>query len=85
MIQVIGDYKVTPIGKIENFDNVEQYVKITRLDDDMNADDVHNFLLEQSYYDTNRPGGWFCHSVTIALNPYHADTCIGIIHHQQNI
>ena len=85
MIETKAENKIEDIGKIENFDHVEQYVKITRLDDDLNLDDVHNWLREQSYYDTNRMGGWFCHSVTIAPNPYHADTCIGIIHHQQNI
>ena len=85
MIETTADYKVEPIGKIENFDQVDQYVKITRLDDDLNIDEVHNWLREQSYYDTDRPGAWFCHTVTISPNPYHADTCIGIIHHHQNV
>lgn len=78
-------YKVEDIGKIENFDNVDQYFEITCLDDDLNLDDVHNWLREQHYYDTNRMGGWFCHSVTICPNPYHADTCIGIVHHSLNV
>ena len=85
MIETKAEYKIEVIGKIENFDHVEQYVKITRLDDDLNLDDVYNWLREQSYYDTNRAGAWFCHSVTIVPNPYHADTCIGIIHHQRNV
>jgi hypothetical protein len=78
-------YKVEPIGKIENFDQVDQYVKITNLDDDLDLDHVYNWLREESYYDTNRMGGWFCYNVTIAPNPYHANQCIGIIHHCQNI
>jgi hypothetical protein len=85
MTETKPEYKIEPIGKIEKLDHVNQYVKITRLDDDLNLDDVHNWLLEESYYDTNRAGGWFCYSVTIAPNPHHADTCIGIIHHQQNV
>ena len=42
MIETKAEYKIEDIGKIENFDHVEQYVKITRLDDDLNLDDVHN-------------------------------------------
>ena len=85
MVEIQAEYKIQEIGKVDNFDNVDQYYKITRLDDDLNLDDVFNWLLEQHYYDTNRFGGWFCHSVTICPNPYHADTCIGIVHHSQNV
>ena len=59
MTETKPEYKIEPIGKIEKLDHVNQYVKITRLDDDLNLDDVHNWLLEESYYDTNRAGGWF--------------------------
>jgi len=79
------DYKVELIGEINNGDYVDQYFKITRFDDDLNYDDVHNWLRHEHYYDTNRMGGWFCHTVTICPNPYHADTCIGIVHHSQNV
>ena len=37
------EYKIEPIGKIENFEYVDEYVKITRLDDDLNLDDAHNW------------------------------------------
>lgn len=79
------EYKLEFIGEIDNGDHVDQYFKITRSDDDLNYDDVHNWLRDEYFYDTNRMGGWFCHSVTISPNPYHADTCIGIVHHQQNV
>jgi hypothetical protein len=79
------DYKIELIGEINNGDYVDQYFKITRLDDDLNYDDVYTWLRDEHYYDTNRMGGWFCHTVTICPNPYHADTCIGIVHHSQNV
>ena len=79
------EYKLELIGEINNGDYVDQYFKITRFDDDLNYDDVYNWLRDEYYYDTNRMGGWFCHTVTICPNPYHADTCIGIVHHSQNV
>lgn len=85
MLKIEAEYKIQEVGKIDNLGRVDQYFQIIRFDDDLNLDDTHNWLLEQHYYDTNRPGGWFCHSVTICPNPYRADTCIGIVHHLQNV
>ena len=84
-MEIIADYKIKEIGKVDNFDNVDQYFEITRMDDDLNLDDVYTWLRDEHYYDTNRIGGWFCHTVTICPNPYHANICIGIVHHSQNV
>jgi len=83
--EVQAEYKLTPIGNIDKFDYIDQYVRITRLDDVIDFTEAHNWLLDQSFYDTNRPGGWFCYSVRIIPIPDNDSECIGIIHHTQNV
>ena len=75
------DIRVTHIGDIPmGSDGRDYYLMLTRLDDDLSEDDAHNWLLERYYRDTNTPGGYFCHRVTIVPMPHSDNECIGIVH-----
>jgi len=75
---------VQTIGKIGiGIDGADQYV-LLRCDEDASDDQIHNWLLERCYRDTNTPGGYFCHRVTI-LPHLDSDSRIGIIHHRYDV
>lgn len=80
------EYRLTPIGDIDQgIDGRDQYVRIRRLDDDLDLDHTYNWLLEQFYRESFVPGGYFCTSVTIVPVPHSTSECIGIIHHRYDV
>jgi hypothetical protein len=75
---------LTKIGTIEHgIDGTDEYV-LLKCEDDMDADAMHNWLLELSYRQTSRPGGYFCTSVLI-LPHSNPDTYVGVIHHRYDV
>lgn len=79
------EIKITPIGEInKGVDGKDQYLLLTRLDDDLSPDFAENWLLPQVYRDTNTPGGYFCHRVTISKLPSDNEV-IAIVHHRYDV
>jgi hypothetical protein len=83
-IELNADIRIESIGKLDTYGGSDQYVLLTRLDDDLTAAFAENWLLPQVYSDTNIVGGWFCNSVTAVDLPF-GNKCIVIIHHKQDI
>ena len=80
------DIRLTNIGDIDQgIDGRDQYVRLRRLDDDLDLDAAHNWLRERYYHRTGRIGGYFCTSVTIVPLPHNNSECIGIIHHRYDV
>lgn len=80
-----ADIRITQIGGIDHgIDGRDEYVLLTRLDDDLDPDFAHDWLLPQVYRECLRPGGYFCTRVTIASMPS-GNECIAIIHHQYDV
>lgn len=76
------------IGNIhKGVDGTDQYVLLKRVDDDLDADTAHDWLLRRYYHDSTHPGGYFCTSVTIipVPVPYARNEYIGIVHHRYDV
>ena len=77
---------ITPIGTIPlGVEGQDQYVMLTRLDDDLTEDCAHQWLITRYYRDTNTPGTYFCHRVSIIPIPNNDSAAIGIIHHRYDV
>ena len=83
-VELTAEIQIKSIGKLDTYNGSDQYVLLTRLDDDLTAAFAEDWILPQVYSDTNIPGGWFCHSVTATELPS-GNECIVIIHHRQDI
>lgn len=76
---------ITPIGSIDQgIDGKDEYVLLTRKDDDLDADTAHNWLLPQVYRESLRPGGYFCTSVGISTTDQ-PNKVIAVIHHRYDV
>ncbi len=76
----------THIGTIPlGIDGSDEYILLTRSDDDLDHDTAREWLLPLVYRESMRPGGYFCTSVSIV--PYHlaANKCLAIIHHRFDV
>jgi hypothetical protein len=77
---------ISRIGDIsKGIDGRDEYVLLTCLDDAIDFESVYLWLLQRVYRETNTPGGYFCHDVTIVPMPYADNKCIGIIHHRFDV
>jgi hypothetical protein len=75
-----------PIGKVDQgIDGSDEYVLLTRTDDDLDQQTARDWLLPLVYRESLRPGGYFCTSVTIVPKPYNDNQCIAIIHHRFDV
>jgi hypothetical protein len=80
------EIQMTTIGEIsQGIDGRDQYVRLRSVDDDIDLDHAHNWLLEMFYRESLRPGGYFCDRVTIVPLPYNTSECIGIIYHRYDV
>ena len=61
------DITVTKIGCIDkNIDGNDEYVLLTRKDDDLTCDEAHDWFLPQVYRETQQEaGGYFCRDVEV--------------------
>lgn len=76
--------EVERIGRIERgIDGSDEYV-LMRCDEDTSVDDIHNWLLAQHRYECNRPGGYFCHYVSVIPHA-HPGKYLGIIYHRYDV
>lgn len=79
------DIHTTTIGIIDHgIDGRDEHVLLTRLDDDLDPDFAHEWMLPQVYRECLRPGGYFCTSLTVVPLPS-GNECIAIIHHQYDV
>ncbi len=80
------EISITPIGSIElGIDGRDEYLLLSRSDDDLYETDAREWLLPQVYRESMRPGGYFCTDVTIMPRPYRANQCVAIIHHRHDV
>ena len=70
------------IGSISHgINGSDQYVLLTRWNDDLTPDDAYEWLLPQVYRDTHQEaGGYFCHRVT-TMQGESFNKVVAIIHH----
>jgi hypothetical protein len=78
-------YQVTPIGQVDNgVDGFDKFWLVRDVVDQINADAVEEEFLRYFYRDTDIPGGYFCHRVSISDLPY-GNQCIAVVHHQYDV
>ena len=72
------------IGKIDlpNCRGTEGVVLLTCRNEELTPDMAEQWLLPRVYRDTNRPGGYFCHSVSAVQYPGSTIACLAIVHHR---
>jgi hypothetical protein len=84
MSETITQYRTKRIGAIGQYDGWDEYLLVCDPDDDLDIDAVEDHFLSLHYRDTDIPGGYFCHSVTVSELPS-GNECIVIVHHRYDI
>ena len=80
----IERYRITPIGKVDQGNGSDEYVLVCDLSDDIDLDDVEREFTEHCYRDTDTPGAYFCHRVTV-VGLDSDNECIVIVHHRYDV
>lgn len=76
--------EIEHIGRIlRGIDGNDEYVLMS-CDEDTSADAMHNWLHQRHYWESNRPGGYFCTSVQVVKHA-HVGKYIGIIYHRYDV
>lgn len=81
------DIEVTQIGVIQApaVQATDEYVLLTRRDEDLSPEQAQEWLLQRCYRDTSSPGGYFCHRVQAVQKPNASHEVICIIEHRYDI
>lgn len=76
----------THIGSIDKgCDGRDEYVLVTRLDDDINTSQAETWVLEQCFNPGRGPGSYFCHTV-LAVQAYDSpNQCICTVQHRYDV
>lgn len=76
---------VTNIGHIEHgIDGNDQYLLLTRNDDDLTPEQAREWLLPQVYRETyQEAGGYFCKRVTVMSRS--DSQVVAIVHHEYDV
>lgn len=72
----------------QGIDGSDEYILLTCHDEDIDDEQlraIETAAIQHYYRDTHRPGGYFCHSVTIIRMPYLSNKLMMIIHHQYDV
>lgn len=78
-------YHLTPIGQVDNgVDGSDAFWLVRDAVDQIDADAVEAEFLRHFYRDTDTPGGYFCHRVSVSGLPY-GNQCIAVVHHQYDV
>ena len=81
-------YKVQQIGLVDVEDGQDQFILVTDPEegfpDETSKNIVWTWAKDMNTYDTSRPGGWFCHHVTV-LDHYAMKSVIVIVHHRRDL
>lgn len=83
-LSIGSDFKIQRIGQVEQYDGSDEYLLVTHLSDDIDTDETEGFFRDLYYQDTDIPGGYFCHRVTVSQLPS-GNQCIVIVHHRYDI
>lgn len=80
------EIKITKIGKIDNgIDGSDEYVLLTRLDDELTPDQAVDWLHPKVYRECSHPGGYFCRTVLAVQAAYSHNEVICTIQHRYDI
>jgi hypothetical protein len=78
-------YYLTPIGDVEQgIDGFDRFWLVRDTVDEVDVRAVEAEFLHHFYRDTNAPGGYFCHNVTVTQLP-HSNECVAIVHHRYDV
>lgn len=85
--RTVAELKYETIGTIDLGPGrgSDQYVKLTRPDSDLSADQVEEWLLRQCYRNTETPGCYFCHTVHAVQVKHSSNACICTVQHRYDV
>ena len=75
--------KIGSIGK--GIDGVDTYVLLERKDDDLTVEQAHDYMMSNFYTTTNKPGGYFCHTILVTPVQDSTNKVICTIQHRYDI
>ena len=81
------DIQTTDIGTIQRgIDGSDQYMLVTRRDDDITPEQAIEWLLPQVYQQTRQEaGGYFCTTVRAVMAQYSTNVCICTVEHRYDV
>ena len=79
--------KIERIGCItKGIDGSDEYLLVWDNEVAHTADSLSQHLTETYYRDTHRPGGYYCHSVSVIEDPSHGGyKHIAVVHHRYDV
>ncbi len=81
---VTAEIEVDRIGELptDEYGSRDELVLLKRKDyEPLTPAEAEQWMLLRVYRDTDRPGVYFCHSVTALQHPYLKNYCLVLIHH----
>lgn len=83
----INTLQISKIGCIpQGVNGTDEYLLVWDNETAHSAEQLKRHLTEVYYRDTNAPGGYFCHSVSVIPHPaHHGYKHIAIVHHRYDI
>lgn len=84
--EVVAEIKLGKIGSIDNgIDGKDEYVLMTRLDDDLSPENAHRWFLPVVYSECTHPGGYFCTSIQVVQAQYSPNKVIITVLHRYDV
>ena len=81
-----AEIKFRKIGVIDNgIDGRDEYLMLTRLDDDMTPEQAHDWLHPQVFRESTQPGSYFCRTVMVVQAQYSTNQVICTVQNRYDI
>ena len=80
------EIQLAQIGVLDfGIDGRDQYILLTRKDDDLTPDKARAWLLPQYYHQSNGPGRYYCHTVSATQVEYSTNRVICAVQHRYDV
>lgn len=81
---IIPEIRQQFIGSLDVEGGRDDYVLLTRLDDELTADEAREHVMRRNFIEgSDRPGSWFCHTATVMTQSANKAVCV--VHYRQNV
>lgn len=79
------EIKIDGIGVINKDDGRDEYVLLTRLDDDLTPEQATDWLLPRVLHRSQAPGAYYCHTVRAVQAHHSANKVICTVEHRYDV
>ena len=79
------DFTMEQVGKVYlDGSDTDLVIIVRRRDDDLTPEQAEALILPLGYNDTDRPGAYFCHSVSAVQYPGRSNWCLVMVHRRSD-